>query len=334
MKQRLLFLVITVALLASCSAATSTATLPAKTNAPATLAATQPSATPNVLGLNIVAAFDPTSQILTIYGTTPGATIVLGGTPLSVPPTATATNTSLPTNTSVPTKAPAQVNVPRPTSPPPAPAVTIDNLRGKIIFKTDRDGGFFPNSFQFYAMNADGSNVQKLDYNSTNTLYGSLQAREGYSPDKSKVVVGELSCYSPPCYLYILDPQMNPALERSQGQWTPSNPVQKSVDPVWSPDSSWVAFVANWENNRTNNIFKGTPNQTPVIFRRLTDFGGQANLRHPTYAPGGGTLAFSTQSEGRWQIWVLDPTAETVGAANPHNLRATESNDWDPLWVK
>ncbi len=93
-----------------------------------------------------VAQYDPTKQVLTIYGTTPGATIVYNGTPLVPPPTATPTNTPPPSATPTITETPKPVVVaPRPTQPP-APQISEAALRGKIVFKSTRDGGDYPNS--------------------------------------------------------------------------------------------------------------------------------------------------------------------------------------------
>lgn len=314
------------------------------TSTPLSTSPTQPAPTntPNVFGMNIIAQFDPTSQVLTIYGLTPAATVVLGNTPLSRPPTAAATMTPEPTETLAPTDTPPPVVVVPRATPVPTQPLTAASLKGKIIFKSARNGGAYPDSYEFYYMNKDGSSQQPLDFDSAKKLYASLQTREGYSPDGSKVVVGEKVCFYPPCFLYILDPVLNPTLEQNTASWTPPtgpNHAQKSTDPAWSPDGQWIAFVGNWENARTANIFKGTAFKSPPTFRQLTNITSQADTRHPTYSPDGGTLAYATQVSGRWQIWVLDPNgtdpmAQDFTRTAPQNISSSNSDDWDPIWVK
>ena len=363
MKLRLIFVCVCAFLLTNCTAsptplppatATSapvssgaTSTVPAVTVAPSATSSPLPSSTPNVLGLNIVAAFDPTSQVLTIYGTTPGATIVYAGTPL-VPPTPTLTNTPAPTDTPAPTNTPApRVYVPQPTRTPAVP-VTEAALHGKIMFKSSRDGGFYPNSYTFYAMNPDGSNVQRLDSAAAKSLYGSLQGREGFSPDGARVVLGERQCYGGgfTCALYILDTKLDAALINSNnppshGTWV-LNKTFQAKDPAWSPSGNYIAFASNHEQPsgqgcvRTTNIFKGTPTQNATI-RRLTTFCSGSDGGHPSFSPDGAHLAFWSEDSGLNQIYVLDVGADDTKDyrfSNPHSIDSHQVDDWDPLWVK
>jgi hypothetical protein len=253
-------------------------------------------------------------------------------------PTVTATpltRTTTPTATRAATAIPSPAKTPKPSPTIFAPPISPATLHGKIIFKSARNGGAYPDRFAFFVMDADGSNLLQLPRDQANALYNQLRPFEGYSPDRTHVVVGEFACNAGPCFLYILDPQLNPNLERSQGQWTPKGPsYRKAVDPVWSPDGSTIAFVANWENDRTANVFKGTPFQTNPNFKRLTDFGGQAITNNPSFSPDGSTLAFATTITGHWQIWLLDPNGDNPGTSNPRNISNTNSDDWGPLWIK
>jgi hypothetical protein len=316
------------------------------TAAPTVPAAALPTSTPNLFGLNIVAQYDATSQVLTIYGITPGATIVLGGTPLLAPPTATATETPAPTDTPLPTNTPVpQVFVPRPTLIPTVP-ITAASLRGKIIFKTARDGGVYPSVFAYYLMNPDGSGVKKLDFNATNNLYISLLGREGLSADGSQVVLGERHCYYGTCALYILNTALDAALinsndDISHGQWIAFKGFQ-SKDPVWSPADNYVAFASNHEQPtgqgclRTVNIFKGAPTQKPTI-RRLTSFCSGSNAGHPSFSPDGSQLTFWSEDSGSRQVYVMDVGPDDsfdYRLSNPHIISDHQSDDWDPLWVK
>jgi hypothetical protein len=233
-----------------------------------------------------------------------------------------------PSITPVPTIAP-------PTAvPSPTPLqVTEDALRGKILFKSARSGGKYPNRFNYFVMDADGTNVTLLDYNAATALYQALLPLEGYSPDKSLLVIGEKTCYQGArCDLYLGPPEI--IKNRSQGQWGP--PVRagsRADNPVWSPAGNWVAFI--WNGIGTKNVYKGDPSRQNQDFKRLTNFDGHLDTKFPTYSPDGSQLAFATQQGiGHWQIWILDATAEDFTSANAHDLSNSDSDDWDALWIK
>ncbi len=350
-------LIVGTLLLAGCNATTPT---PQPTAAPSTVPSAvpantlppspvPPSSTPNTMGLNIVAAFDPTSQVLTIYGTTPGATVVLGGTPLLPPPTPTEIPTLPPTETPQPTNTSApRVFVPRPTSTTAA-VVDAAALRGKIIFKSTRDGGAFPTSFSYYAMNPDGSGIQKLDYAAANPLYISLSSREGYSPDGNKVVLGERRCWGGgmTCSIYILDTQMDAALINSSDDISHGEFVQnkgfQAKDPVWSPSGQYIVFVSNHESGqgcvKSSNIFKASTTTRPVIKRMTSgsDFCAGGQVGHPSFSSNSAQVAFWSEGSGMKQIYLLDVGGDDNfdwRLSNPHMISNRQSDDWDPLWVK
>lgn len=327
------------------------ATVPAPTTTPTQAPSLTPAGTPtpSSIGLTFISRYDPTTNVLTIYGITPGATVVYLGTPLVpvAPPTATPRPTDTATVSPTPT-----VTRPVVVQPTRTPTVVVSavGLRGKILFKTDRDGGTYPNTYTYYAMNPDGSDLQKVDTRAADALAAAarnpITGNETREPGGTRTVVGERRCYGgfQSCGLYILDVVLHLTLLNSTDDIGVSpwfqNTNYYAKSPVWSPAGNYIAFVSNHEAppgcTRTANLFKATPTQKPVV-RRMTEFCAGANTDLPTFSPDGSKIAFWSEFPGpRKQIYVINTGAtdnEDFRFASPRMI-ATSSNDWDPLWVK
>ncbi len=308
-------------------------------------AATETAITQRVLATLTASAPQPTVVAPTVADTVtppplPTQAIVSTEAPTNPPPTLSVVLS--PSVTPIPSL-PTRPATAAPTVPPQPTTVQVsqESLRGKIMFKSTRSNGKYPGNFQFFVMDADGSNVAPLNKGLAQSLYQQLKPLEGYSPDKSLAVVGEISCNIPnTCNLYIDTPEI--VVKRSQGQWVTSKRGERADKPVWSPDGNWIAFLWNRGTDKTKNIYKGVWSEQNQDYKRLTNFYAGKDTQDPTYSPDGSMLAFATQDGGRWQIWVLDATADTcfksgeddVCPSNPHSLSNSASDDWDPLWIK
>ena len=105
--------------------------------------------------------------------------------------------------------------------------------------------------------------------------------------------------------------------------------------PTWSPDGSHIAFVSdrdgNWEIYVLNveDALQGT------------DGSEQTNLSHnpaddwvPAWSPDGRYIAFQSERDGDWEIYVLgvEDALQGTDGSGPTNLTQHPADDWDPSW--
>lgn len=331
---------------------TEASTLPPPTAIPSTETAPAPSVTPNSLGMVIVAQLDPTRQVLVIYGTTPGATVIMGGTPLPLPPSPTPTFTPSRTPTPLPTLTPSLTPTRGPRPPTQTPIVySRGALVGKILFKSTRNGGSLTRP-SWFIMNQDGSGLQQLESRAAEAFAISLESDaygiENAEPNGTRRVFGERHCAigGAGCSLYILDSVLdadliNSGRDISHGIWFTQRGVL-AKDPAWSPVGNYIVFVSNHEVpegcRKSANLFKGTPTQNPTI-RRLTDFCARGDVGHPSFNGDGSKVVFWADDSGLRQIMTID-----VGADDDFDQRFAwqtlkklsdgQTEDWDPVWIK
>lgn len=247
---------------------------------------------------------------------TPEPTPTFSPTPLPTP-TSTATlppsATPSPTPTATPTVLPTVTPVPLPTATPtPVPAgpgpLTLEQLRGKILFKTDRAG-----YVQIYRMEADGSNQLPLDDTS---LYAQLEADLPFSTNKQERVVvrgeGQLDLW-----------RANLITGQELRVTSTGKP---EYDAAWSPVDNRVAYVS--EETGNGDIYMLNLDGSAV--ERLTVNTDNFD-KHPTWSPDGTKIAFWSDMgfNKTRQIWMID-----LSTRNLRSLSDNPYNDWDPVWVR
>ena len=216
---------------------------------------------------------------------------------------------------------------------------------GRIAFSSNKDG-----NHEIYAMNADGSGVVRLTFDSGEDYYPS------WSPDGRRIAFASDRDGNGEIYAMNADGSGVARLTKNRASdWTPS----------WSPDGGRIAFVShragNWEiyamnvdgsgvarltNNSANDIFPSwSPNGRRVAF--MSDMDGNneihamnangsvaarltnnpADDRAPSWSPDGRRIAFSSHRDGNSEIYAMN--ADGSDAANLTNNAA---NDWGASW--
>lgn len=218
---------------------------------------------------------------------------------------------------------------------PAVPQVDLGQVRGKILFKSDREG--FPS---YYVMDPDGKNVRRI----SSALYQAAAQFESWAPDRTQVATvrsaGFTQKFGFDNDIWITDP--------SGGVGRPLTNPANDYDPAWSPRGlfdgrAWIAFVSN------RGDLKHPDNQGEEIWIMHDDGTNPLRLtchapfysKHPSWSPDAAKLVFhSDWPNYRSQIYVMDMSPFGTLADNCQlgdnivNLSNNAFNDSEPIWVK
>jgi serine/threonine-protein kinase len=233
---------------------------------------------------------------------------------VSPSPTATATATSTPTSTATPTPSPTPTTTPTqpppPPPPPPPPIAPASDLRGRLLYVSDRDGDYEiylkslgTNRPDDKLTNNDGINDWFPDWSADgNWIIFTSNRAGGDSNHDLYTMRGDGSGQN----IYVNTPAWD-----EYGNW--------------EPGSDRVVFSSTGE---TNGVFNSE------LFRRNSDGSltrltfNQGDDRNPDW-DSGGEIFYASNAEGNWEIYVL-PAAAEPGAVPPRNLTNHPAVDEDP----
>ena len=297
---------------------------------PASTVATDESdvATPVVL-LTPGEALTSTQEI-----TRPTPTEALALTPTKVP-TVTPTEASAETPTKAATRTPTETSIEMSTMTPTAtvyignhvsptasleltPTVTSarrratptpQSIKGKIVFRSDRDG-----EEVLYVMAPDGSDPRPLE---DLDAYQEAVNRESLSPDGKERLRVQDNSGNWDIYMIPADEHKSPMAITSH--------AAADYDPVWSPTEDLIAFVSLRTDGK-DAIFVMTPDGRND---RQVTFNAGALDKHPTWSPDGAQIAFGSDQDGELQVYVINKDG-----SGQSNISNNSFNDWDPVWVE
>jgi TolB protein len=195
-----------------------------------------------------------------------------------------------------------------PTSAAEAGALTPAQVRGKILFKTDRAG-----YVQIYRMDADGSNQRPFDNAS---FYAQLEAELPFSANKHEQVVvrgeGQLDLW-----------RFNLVTGQELRVTSTGKP---EYDAAWSPVDNRIAYVSEETGNGDIYMLNLDGSAVERLTINVDNFD-----KHPTWSPDGTKIAFWSNMgfNNTRQIWVIDLATRTI-----RSLSDNPYNDWDPVWVR
>ncbi|MEZ4683719.1 MAG: hypothetical protein R2932_56865 [Caldilineaceae bacterium] len=206
-----------------------------------------------------------------------------------------------------------------PTPTPAAPAIVPDrlpdNLRNKILFKTDRGGGE-----QVYAL--DPANGELFRINEP-WVYPLAQRQLALAPDgRSEARVLQAADRTLQIHIYSYEYDQTRQLTALSGADIGISAI--NYDPAWSPVGDRVAFVST--NNGNDEIY--TVSLDGAVVKQLTVNTFEWD-KHPSWSPDGAQIVFfSNRETGRRQLWIMN-----ADGSNQRNLSSNAYEDWDPIWV-
>ncbi len=271
-----------------------------------------------------------------LFVTAPKGSVTPRAVPTLVPtytrvPTWTPTVTYTPTNTRtttptrtvtptfVPTSTPLVYRPPEPVKEPDCtPPEQRADLRGKIIFVTDRESTAAWVHDSYFMMDEDGKNQKPLSASArcSQLVFAYFEQRLAITSDGKWQLTVEDSGQGTSIFL-------RDAAGVLARRVTTLDKINYS--PAWAPDQSRLAFVSEIDMN--DEIYTVTVDGTKT--RRLT-FNTWEWDKHPSWSPDGKFIVFwSNRETMRKQIWVM--RSDDGGGAR--NISNSSSNDWDPIWV-
>ena len=166
----------------------------------------------------------------------------------------------------------------------------------KIVFSSSR---WVNRNSEIYVMDADGEN----EINLTNHKWDDV--RPSWSPDGSKIAFVSMrdgAVAFEPRHIFVMN-----ADGTGRRNLTEDTGLTDSFSPTWSPDGSKIAFSSriHW---MTGDIYVMTADGEKL--ERLTDKEG--NNRQPAYVRNGTRIAFESNRDGDYKIYLMDTTGRNV----------------------
>lgn len=241
-----------------------------------------------------------------------------------------------------PTATPLAAPFPDPTitpMPTPTPMPNYSRIpsewKGRILFKSDRDGG----KEAYYVMDADGSNVEKL---TGPDLYKAASYRDTLDPTLQYQVFvslprhADVDAHSGKNYEISLR-----RLSDGYEWYVVGGTSGPDYDPVYcQADPRYIAYTSEQSYNAdifVADMLSVSEASSAMRTTRLTENPSDQDWvwdKHPSWSAECKQIVFYSNRTGKDQIWVMDFWSMEFSGQNLHMISNGKYNDWDPVWIK
>ena len=181
-------------------------------------------------------------------------------------------------------------------------------------FQGDLGTTVFP--YQVFVYNIDSKQLLRLTNDKATYSY------PAYSPDCSRIAVirSETGGTGAGADVYLID-----VASLAQTALTNDNVAYTESSPHWSPDGTQLTYSAFPKDSPTNSdivVRRADPSSTPLVVVK-----DPADDIDPVFSPDGKYLAFSSNRDGNYDIYILDQQTQTV-----YQLTDTQDEDHTGAW--
>jgi len=219
-----------------------------------------------------------------------------------------------PTPTPAPQVAVFAAPVSAPAVPTPTPVDPLEQYRGWIAFRSNRNG-----VDTYYIMKGDGTEQQAAPSEIVNSL-GQIYQQQQWSPDGLQMVY--VKQVSEQAHTNIFKVRSDLPSDWDRDIMLTDYPGTE-YDPIWSPDGNMIAFVSN----HTGNDEIWTMNSDGANQRQLTYNDWQWDKR-PSFSPDSKQIVYYSNLSGARQVWVMN-----ADGSGQKNISNNTFEDWDPVWI-
>jgi Tol biopolymer transport system component len=108
------------------------------------------------------------------------------------------------------------------------------------------------------------------------------------------------------------------------------DPAYCQADPRYI---AWVSQQSGGDDIFVVDLLSATRSGAPLRTARLTENDWPWD-KHPSWSADCKQIVFSSNRDGRDQLWVMDFLGMDYPGGNPRKLRDDPYNDWNPVWIK
>ena len=193
-------------------------------------------------------------------------------------------------------------------------------------------------SDEIYVSNTDGTSLQSIPQGPSAYWYFEKEASSGISPDGTRIVYSTWRYSDGPLWNRVHNYEIATSGIDGSDPKRLTNSEYDDISPVWSPDSTRIAFMSNRRQDRRFHIYSIAADGSDVRYLAPMEpvVLGITYVSRPAWSPDGRSIAFVDRTINRdnGEIVEVQYFIATVGS-DGSNFRKLVQSKWpmgDPIW--